>query len=126
MIVKSLDQPGSALINAYGGMGFRIAGERHEGSVILTLTAVIAWPVGAPGDITVAALAAVFGDDAKKPDILLVGCGKQFLILPQEVRDWAKDQGIMIDSMDTGAAARTYNVLKQEDRSVAAALIAVD
>ncbi len=31
----------------------------------------------------------------------------------------------MVDSMDTGAACRTYNVLVSEGRRVAAALIAI-
>lgn len=126
MILKSLDQPGAALVNAYGGMGFRIAGERYEGSVVVTATEVLAWPVLQPEDITVEVLDVIFGGEATKPGILIVGCGSRFLILPQAVRDWAARQGIMLDSMDTGAAARTYNVLRQEDRSVAVALIAVE
>ena len=126
MKITPMDNRGAVLINAYGGMGFRIAGERYEGSVIITLSAVVPWPVGAPEDITVEGLAAVFGGDSARPDILLVGCGPHFMILPQEVRDWARGQEIALDSMDTGAAARTYNVLRQEDRSVAVAMIAID
>ena len=36
-----------------------------------------------------------------------------------------KDQGIVLEWMDTGAACRTFNVLTVEERPVAAALIAV-
>jgi uncharacterized protein len=37
-----------------------------------------------------------------------------------------KEAGVACDSMSTGAAVRTYNVLLAEERAVAAALIAVD
>jgi uncharacterized protein len=33
--------------------------------------------------------------------------------------------GVVIEPMDTGAAARTFNLLLSEDRKVAAALIAL-
>jgi uncharacterized protein len=35
------------------------------------------------------------------------------------------EAGLAVDAMDTGAACRTYNVLRAEERRVAAALIAV-
>ena len=44
---------------------------------------------------------------------------------PKSLRDYSRDHNIAIEFMDSGAAARTYNVLLQEGRSVAAAIIAV-
>ena len=44
----------------------------------------------------------------------------------RRLRGWLKDAGIGLDVMQTGAAARTYNILVAENRKVAAALIAVD
>ena len=41
------------------------------------------------------------------------------------LRGWLKDFGVGLDVMQTGAAARTYNILVAENRKVAAALIAV-
>jgi uncharacterized protein len=37
-----------------------------------------------------------------------------------------RDAGLWLEVMDTGAAARTYNVLLAEERDVSALLIAVD
>jgi uncharacterized protein len=37
-----------------------------------------------------------------------------------------RDAGLWLEVMDTGAAARTYNVLLAEDREVCAALLAVE
>jgi uncharacterized protein len=36
-----------------------------------------------------------------------------------------REAGVVIEPMDTGAAARTFNVLLMEERRVAAALLAV-
>jgi uncharacterized protein len=43
--------------------------------------------------------------------------------VPAALRQALKATGISLDSMDTGAACRTYNVLLAEDRRVAAALL---
>ena len=42
---------------------------------------------------------------------------------PAGVRESLAEAGISADPMDTGAAARTYNVLLLESRRVAAALL---
>jgi uncharacterized protein len=46
-------------------------------------------------------------------------------LVPRSLRDPLRAAGIVIEPMDSGAAARTYNVLLSEDRRVAAALIAL-
>jgi uncharacterized protein len=63
--------------------------------------------------------------ESSRAAILLVGCGKHAELLPAALRSRLRDLGIAAEAMDTGAACRTYNVLIAEDRSVAAALIAV-
>ena len=46
-------------------------------------------------------------------------------LVPQSLRAPLRADGIVIEPMDTGAAARTFNLLLSEDRKVAAALIAL-
>jgi uncharacterized protein len=58
--------------------------------------------------------------------ILLVGCGTQLIQIPPPRRAELRAAGLVVDAMDTGAACRTYNVLRAEARPVAAALIAVE
>ncbi len=55
-------------------------------------------------------------------DIVLVGTGGAASTLPDDVRIWAIDQGLSLDIMDSGAAARTFNVLLAEERRVGAVL----
>ncbi len=124
MEVTPLVPAGRKLIQAYGEGGFRIAGGRVAGSVLVFPERVVAWPVERFADITLADLAEVL---AEKPgvELLLVGCGERPPPAPPSLREDLRGAGIVADFMDTGAACRTFNVLLAEDRRVAAALIAV-
>ncbi len=115
---------GRHLIQGYDAGGFRIAGHRHAGSVLLLRERTLAWPVSAPEQVTAESLAPI---RAAEPavEILVLGCGARFAIVPAELRATLRADGIVIEAMDTGAACRTYNLLLAEDRRVAAALIAL-
>lgn len=112
------------LIIGYGDHGFTITGLRHEGSVLVLPTQTMPWPVRAMADLTVDSLAPIMTAEPR-PAVLLLGCGKGMSVVPREVRNALRAAGIVVESMDTGAACRTYNVLLTEGRDVAAALIAV-
>jgi uncharacterized protein len=57
---------------------------------------------------------------------LLLGTGRALVRPSREIRKLFEDAGLWLEVMDTGAAARTYNVLLAEGRVIAAALIAVE
>jgi uncharacterized protein len=111
-------------IDHYGDGGFRIGGERYEGSVIVTPETVWPWAVSDMSQVTAQSVADVLGADPPV-DLLLIGCGLRLSRIPPDVRDVLRAGSIIADGMDTGAACRTYNVLMAEERRVAAALIAV-
>lgn len=115
---------GRQVIEAYGDGGFRIGGIRHDGSVLLFPALVLPWPVTAMTAVTAGSLQAVI-DAAAEVELLLLGCGRSMAPLPADLRRWLKAAGIVVETMDTGGACRTWNVLLGEDRRVAAALIAV-
>ena len=115
---------GRQVIERYGGGGFLIAGVRWAGSVLVFSDRTVSWPITAVGDIDAAALAPVI-DAARRPRILVIGCGRSFAARPLGL-DVLRDAGIGVEWMDTGAACRTFNVLLLDDRDVAAALLAVD
>lgn len=112
------------VVNGYGDGGFRIAGERVEGSVIVFPERFLAWPVASLASIDRASLEPVLAA-ADRVDILLLGCGDAVPTVPQPLRIALRERGITLDAMSTGAACRTYNILLAESRAVAAALIAV-
>ena len=97
---------GRQLIERYGGGGFKIAGVRHTGSVLVLPDQTLGWAVTAAEGID--------------------GCGRTFLPRPGALAVALRDAGIGLEWMDTGAACRTFDLLLLEDREVAAALIAVE
>ena len=115
---------GRQLIQGYAAGGFRIGGVAHAGSVLVLPERTLAWPVGAPDQVTVESLAPIVAA-APAVELLLLGLGPRFLPVPAALRQALKDHGIALEAMDTGAACRTYNVLLAEHRRVAAALIAL-
>ena len=117
--------PGQAPIDAYGNGGFRFAGMSHRGSILCLPGAIVAWDVPSIASLSVASLAPVLAE-GKRIEFLLVGTGRSPARVPRNVSDALREAGIGLDTMDTGAACRTWNVLLAERRAVAAALIAVE
>jgi uncharacterized protein len=116
--------PGRAPIDGYGQGGFRFAGMSHRGSLLIVPSGIYAWPVCTPQEIDVQSLARVFAE-ASEIDLLMIGSGRDPAALPEAIRERCKRDNISVDIQPTGGAASTFNVLLDEGRRVAAALIAV-
>lgn len=58
-----------------------------------------------------------------RPEVVLVGTGDRFRLLPREFLAPLQAVGIGVEVMDTPAACRTFNVLLAEGRKVVAALV---
>ncbi|HUZ71686.1 MAG TPA: Mth938-like domain-containing protein [Stellaceae bacterium] len=110
------------VIESYGQTGFRVSGVAHEGAILVFPEATQPWAGAASvAALTRESLAAVLARGGV--EILLVGCGRRMVPFPPALRAALRSAGIVVDTMDTGAACRTYNVLLAEDRRVAAALL---
>ncbi|WP_374764013.1 Mth938-like domain-containing protein [Yunchengibacter salinarum] len=111
-------------VDAYGDNGFRIMGRRFEGGVLLLETGV--HPVSATdtAGLSEADLTPML-NHAPRPELVLLGTGTATDLPPKAIRTALADAGIGVDLMDTGAAARTFNVLVAEGRRVAALLLPV-
>lgn len=119
-----LHLPRSAPIEAYGNGGFRFDEMSHRGSLLCLPNAIWAWPVNDTSQIDRYSLARVF-ENANIIDTLLIGTGNGVWIAPAPLRNALRAAHVMLDTMQTGPAIRTYNVMLGERRRVAAALIAV-
>lgn len=111
-------------ITAYGNGGFRFADMSHRGSILCLPSGVHSW---APLDAQ--ALVArdfdrVFAD-LDVPGVLLLGTGIAQIWPTDELTKAFASRGLGLETMSTGAAVRTYNILLAEGRTVAAALLAV-
>lgn len=59
----------------------------------------------------------------KKPEMLLVGTGGALHLLPPPLRKYINDLGIQLDVMNSRQAGSTFNVLSEEGRNVALAVL---
>ena len=117
--------PGRHLLDAVGNGGFRFADMSHRGSIMIVPSGIHAWTVRSIDQLTPVSFDPVF-TEAKDIDLLLFGTGINPAYIDEKIRWRFKEFKIGLDAMTTTAAARTYNVLMNEGRRVAAALIAID
>ncbi|EJF94273.1 MTH938/NDUFAF3 family protein [Bartonella taylorii] len=122
--IREAHFPGRAPIDAYGNGGFRFADMSHRGSIICVPSGIygidMVGPIPTQGDISRVL------EESSYIDVLLIGTGIELLRLPEELRVLLWEKRISSDTMSTGAAVRTFNVLLAEDRAVAALLFAVE
>lgn len=112
-------------IEAYGGGGFRVAGQRHEGSILILDDVVRSWPVARLADLAPADFDAALAAGPGVVEFVLLGLGPTMLPPPKAVREAMAAARVGLEVMDTPQAVRLYNVLAHDGRRVAAALIAV-
>jgi uncharacterized protein len=113
-------RPGVNLIRAYSASELRIGEKIVVGSCIVTADTLITdWPPAALDELSVAQLQPLL---ALAPQIVLLGATDRVMDAPADVRRAFALQGVALEMMDLGAACRTFNILVQEERRVAAAL----
>jgi uncharacterized protein len=112
-------------IDAYGNGGFRFRDMSHKGSLLCLPTGVYGWSAVSAADLTLKEFAPVL-DAPDGVGFLLLGTGDTQVFPASDIRKAFVEAGIGLESMATGAAVRTYNILLQEGRDVACALICVD
>jgi uncharacterized protein len=123
-VVDAPHLPRQVVIDAHGGGGFRFAGMSHRGSLLCLPDGTWAWPVTETTQISEETLDRVFAQ-AGELDFFVLGTGATPWIMPEALRAHFRAAQISFDTMTTGAAVRTYNVMLMENRRVGAGLIAV-
>lgn len=116
--------PRSAPIEAYGNGGFAFDDMSHRGSLLCLPDGIWAWPVTKPEQIDRYSLERIFAA-ANSIDTLIIGTGTEVWLPPSGLREALRAVRVVLDTMQTGPAIRTYNIMMGERRRVAAALIAV-
>ena len=115
--------PRQALIDAYGGGGFRFADMSHRGSLLCLPDGIWPWRVATAAEVTEDTLPLVFAR-AGDLDFFILGTGADPWLMPEPLRTRFRELHISCDTMTTAAAVRTYNVMLMERRRVGAGLIA--
>ncbi|WP_310620386.1 Mth938-like domain-containing protein [Flexibacterium corallicola] len=124
-IIRDAHFPQRAPIEAYGNGGFRFADMSHRGSLICVPDGMHGWDLVSSTDFNLDCFQQVL-DQSDEIEILIIGTGTSLVPLPDEIRSVFREHGIMADVMATGHAVRTFNVLLDENRAVAAAILAVE
>ncbi len=111
---------GANVIRSYSADGIRVGEQLLTRSCIVTAARVLAdFAPASFAALGVEHLAVLF---ELEPELVIVGTGPTQRFAPAAVRAAFAARGIGLESMELGAACRTYNVLVQEERRVAAAL----
>jgi uncharacterized protein len=113
--------PAVTLVRSYSNGELRVGDQVFQRSCILTPDAVLAdWRPTKVDELEERDLEALF---AVKPELVLLGTGERQLFPSVQIRGAFVRAGVGLETMDLGAACRTFNVLVQEERRVCAALI---
>jgi uncharacterized protein len=109
------------VFTGYGAGYVSVNGIRYETNLVVMPERILEqWPVS---DVLAMAEAEVAGLIALKPELVLLGSGKTLRFPSAAILKSLAAAGIGVEVMDTQAACRTYNILTEEGRNVAAALI---
>lgn len=108
------------VIQGYAPGGFRVSGQAYAGGVLVTPTRIIDWPEASVDSLSPTSLDAL-GDETI--EVVLLGTGATLRRPPKAVMEAWRERGLVIELMDSKAAARTHGVLANEGRLVAAALL---
>jgi len=107
----SRHEPGAVWVN----------GTRWGESLLLPWRgAVQGWDPQSPAELTAAHFEAVL---ALKPELVIFGSGARLRFVSAALYRALIEARVGLETMDTAAACRTYNVLASEGRSVVAALL---
>jgi len=113
--------PAVTLVRSYSNGELRVGDLVFQRSCILTPDAVLPdWRPTRVDELEERDLEALF---AVKPELVLLGTGERQLFPSVHIRGAFVRAGVGLETMDLGAACRTFNVLVQEERRVCAALI---
>jgi uncharacterized protein len=78
------------------------------------------WPASLPAELSPAHFEAIL---AMAPELVIFGSGEKLRFISPALYRSLIEKRIGIETMDTAAACRTYNVLANEGRKVVAALL---
>ncbi|KAE8646709.1 hypothetical protein Csa_005308 [Cucumis sativus] len=106
----------------YTETGFTVNGVDYEGSLLCVGNLLMSWTPKKFSEITSDSLS-IFQIVRPITEILILGCGRYTEPVNPELRQFIRSTGMKLEAVDTRNAASTYNILNEEGRIVAAALL---
>ncbi|KAI4297246.1 hypothetical protein L6164_037141 [Bauhinia variegata] len=106
----------------YNDTGFTVNGVQYEGSLLCVGNLLLSWKPKKFSEVIADSLS-VFQILRPIPEILILGCGRHIEHVDPELQRYIRSTGMKLEAVDSRNAASTYNILNEEGRIVAAALI---
>ncbi|OMO75780.1 NADH:ubiquinone dehydrogenase 1 alpha subcomplex assembly factor 3 [Corchorus capsularis] len=106
----------------YTDTGFTVNKVEYEGSLLCVGNLLTSWGPSKFSEITPDSLS-IFQIIRPIPEILILGCGRHIQPVAPEIRQFIRSTGMKLEALDSRNAASTYNILNEEGRIVAAALL---
>ena len=126
MIALQRETPASGpLLTGFAGQGFRVDDEIYEGGLWLTPEWARGWEAPAWDSLNPDALEPLLTIEPL-PEFLLLGTGVQLRRPPPPFVAAVEARNIGVEAMDSRAAARSWGLLRNEGRWIAAALMPLD
>lgn len=114
-------------ITSYAEGWVAINGQRHTQSLVLSSTlGILPWPCSRFEELTGGHFESLLGPMASRPELVVFGSGSRLRFVRPALLQSLISLRIGVETMDTGAACRTYNILAGEGRRVTAALLIGD
>lgn len=115
------------LISNYGRGVLSINGQDFHKNILITQTRVVEdWFSGDLAELTLAHFEPLFDKvEKEQPEIVVLGSGHSHVFPDFSLMAELRLRGVALEVMNTRAACRTYSVLVNEYRPVAAALIQI-
>jgi uncharacterized protein len=118
------DKPDSNTITAYGDGWIAVNGERYATSVVLASSGErVAWACGAHEQLEAGHFEALLTLMPSPPELVIFVSGSRLRFVRPALLQSLIDRRIGVETMDTQAACRTFNILASEGRRVVAALL---
>jgi uncharacterized protein len=116
-------KPDGPVIQGFSGGGFSVDGNVYRG-LFLTPESAREWDAPALEDMLVGHIEPLIALDPA-PEFVLLGTGAKLRFPARSLIQALEDRGIGLEVMDSRAAARTWGLLRGEERWIAAALMPI-
>ena len=114
-------KPEGPVVQGFAGDGFTVDGRNYRG-LFLTPESAREWQAPAPTALAVADLEPVLAF-SPAPEFMLLGTGASLTFPPRALIREIEARGVGVEVMDSRAAARTWGLLRGEERWIVAALM---
>jgi uncharacterized protein len=118
------DKPDVQTITAYGDGWIAVDNQRHQTSLVLSSGGqLVPWDCAVFDQLTADHFEGLLVLTAELPELVVFGSGSRLRFPHPALVKSLIERRIGIETMDTAAACRTYNILAGEGRRVVAALL---